>query len=357
MEKIKVGIVGNGGISGVHVQGYQAIPDRAEIYALCDINKERALALAKRLGVPEERVFDNVYDMVKLDELDAVDVCTWNNGHADCTIAALNAGKHVLCEKPMAMNAKQAIAMKEAADKNGKHLQIGFVRRFGNDMEVLKNIEADGWFGDLYYAKVNYTRRNGCPGGWFSDSSRSGGGPLIDLGVHVIDFSRYLMGNHKPVSVYGVTFDKLKNRPDVRKAGGYISTDAGSKEVYDVEDLAVGLIRFDNGSVISIDAAFSLNQAGDKGDMEFFGTKAGAKITNQVELFSSMSGYMTNTQLAYPTSFDFVHSFNSEIKHFIDCITVPGTKCIAPAEDGVVLMKILDGLYESAKTGHEVIID
>ncbi len=357
MEKLKIGIVGNGGISGCHVTGYQAIPDRAEIYALCDINRDRAMALASRLGIPAERVFTDVHEMVKLKELDAVDVCTWNNGHAECTIAALNAGKHVLCEKPMAINAKQAKEMQDAAEKNGKHLQIGFVRRFGNDMEVLKNIEKDGFFGDIYYAKVNYTRRNGCPGGWFSDSSRSGGGPLIDLGVHVIDFSRYLMGNHKPVSVYGITFDKLKNRPDIRKAGGYFSSDASSSEIYDVEDLAVGLIRFDNGSVISIDAAFSLNQAGDKGDMEFFGTKGGAKITGTVDLFSSMSGYMTNTQLAYPTAFDFVGSFNAEIKHFVDCITVPGTKCIAPAEDGVVLMKILDGLYESSRTGHEVILD
>ena len=358
MEKLKIGIVGNGGISQFHAESYKAAADRAEIYALCDINYDRALAMAGRLGIPKERVFNDVHEMVKLPELDAVDVCTWNNGHAECSIAALNAGKHVLCEKPMAMNAKQAKAMKEAADKNGKHLQIGFVRRFGNDIEVLKNLYNDNFFGDIYYAKVNYTRRNGCPGGWFSDSSRSGGGPLIDLGVHVIDFSRYLMGNHKPVSVYGATFNMLKNRPDIRKAsGGYVSSDAANSEIYDVEDLATGMIRFDNGSVISIDAAFSLNQREDRGDMEFFGTKGGAKIGSRVELFSSMSGYMTNIDLAFPTSFDFIKSFNAEISHFIDCITVPGTKCIAPAEDGIALMQILDGLYESARTGHEVILE
>ncbi|MBR5060268.1 MAG: Gfo/Idh/MocA family oxidoreductase [Clostridia bacterium] len=356
MSKLKIGIVGNGGISQLHAQSYQALSDRVEIYALCDVNKARALAMAERLGVPSERVFDNVYDMVRLPELDAVNVCTWNNSHSECTITALDAGKHVLCEKPMALNAEQAKAMKAAAVRNGKHLQIGFVRRFGNDIEVLRNLAADGFFGEIYYAKVNYTRRNGCPGGWFSDRSRSGGGPLIDLGVHVIDFSRYLMGNHKPVSVYGATFDKLKDRPDVRKAGGYFSSDASGSDIYDVEDLACGLIRFDNGSMIAIDAAFSLNQRSDRGDMEFFGTKGGARITDRVELFSQQSGYMTNTELCFPTSFDFNGSFLAEIKHFVDCITVPGTKCISPADDGIILMEILDGLYESARTGHEVIL-
>ncbi|MBO4219991.1 MAG: Gfo/Idh/MocA family oxidoreductase [Clostridia bacterium] len=354
MEKLKIGIVGNGGISGIHARAYSAIADRAEIYSLCDINRERALAMAKRIGIPEERVFTDVHQMVKLSEIDAVDVCTWNCAHAECSIAALEAGKNVFCEKPMAMNSDQAKKMKEAADRNGKHLQIGFVRRFGNDMEVLKDLDRDGFFGEIYYAKVNYTRRNGSPGGWFSDIARSGGGPLIDLGVHVIDYSRYLMGNHMPVSVYGVTFEKLGNRPAIKKAGGYYASDAGKDDIFNVEDLAAGMIRFDNGSVISIDAAYSLNQREDKGDMEFFGTRGGAKVTNKVELFSSQSGYMTNTVLDYPTDFDFNGAFCSEIRHFVDCITVPGTECIAPAEDGVVLMQILDGLYESARTGHEV---
>lgn len=353
MEKLKIGLIGNGGICQAHYGAYQTMPDRAEVYALCDINKDRALEMAKRIGVPEERVFSDVHEMVKLKEIDAVDVCTWNNGHAECTIAALNAGKHVLCEKPMALNAKQAIEMKEAADRNGKLLMVGFVRRYGNDMEVLQNLVKDDTFGEFYLANVNYTRRNGCPGGWFSDKARSGGGPLIDLGVHVIDFSRYLMGNHRPVSVYGATFDHLKNRPDVRKAGGYFAADAGNKDIYDVEDCAVALIRFDNGSVISINAAFSLDQKSDRGDMEFFGTKGGARLDPELEVFSTKSGYMTNTTFAYPTSLSFSGLFENEIRHYLDCIQT-GCECKSPAEDGVWLMKILDGIYESAKTGHEV---
>lgn len=356
MKKMKIGIVGNGGICGAHCAGYDREADRAEIYAVCDINIERAKALAARYNIPDERVFENVHDLVKLSELDAVDVCTWNNGHAECTIAALNAGKHVLCEKPMALNAAQAAEMKSAAEKAGKLLMIGFVRRYGNDCDILKELSANDYFGDIYYAKATYLRRNGSPGGWFSDKALSGGGPLIDLGVHVIDLARYVMGNPKPVSVYGATFNKLKNRPGIKKAGGYISKDATVSDKFNVEDLAAALIRFDNGAVLSVEASFSLNLKNDKGDMEFFGTKAGAKLSPELELFSETCGYMNNTQLVYPTALSFEGLFEKEIAHFLDCIT-DGGPCRSPAEDGVVIMKILDAIYESARTGHEVTID
>ena len=356
MSKVKVGIVGNGSICGSHCAGYDNEKDRVEVYAVCDINIERARALAARYNIPDERVFDNVHDLVKLEELDAVDVCTWNNGHAECTIAALEAGKHVLCEKPMALNAKQAEEMKAAADKAGKLLMIGFVRRYGNDCDLIRDLVAKDYFGDMYYAKVTYLRRNGSPGGWFSDKARSGGGPVIDLGVHVIDFARYVMGNHKPVSVYAATFDKLKNRPGIKNAAAYSSQDSSSADIYNVEDFATALIRFDNGAVLSVEASFSLNLKNDKGDMEFFGTKAGAKLSPELELFSETCGYMSNTQLVYPTALSFNGLFEKEITHFIDCIT-KNEPCRSPAEDGIVIMKILDAIYESARTGHEVILE
>ncbi|MBO4548143.1 MAG: Gfo/Idh/MocA family oxidoreductase [Abditibacteriota bacterium] len=187
-NKLKVAIVGAGGISEVHIAGYKAL-DNVELYALCDINEERLREKGARHGVT--RLFTDEAEMLKaLPEIDAVSVTTWNSQHAPCTIMALEAGKHVICEKPMAMNAKEAAAMEAAAKKAGKLLMIGFVRRFGNDCAVLKDFIDSGDFGEIYYAKANYTRRNGCPGGWFGDKSRSGGGPLIDLGVHVIDLVR-----------------------------------------------------------------------------------------------------------------------------------------------------------------------
>jgi len=352
MDKIRIGVIGTGSIAREHLKAYQKNP-HVEIYALCDINPEILAKRAEEFAV--ERTFTNLDDMLKLPEIDAVSVCTWNAAHAPCTIAALNAGKHVLCEKPMAMNAEEARAMKEAAEKNGKLLMIGFVRRFGNDCDILMDLISNDQFGEIYYAKATYLRRNGNPGGWFGDKARSGGGPLIDLGVHVIDLSRYLLGRPKPVSVYGATFRKLGNRPDVKGGKAYLSARANDTTVCDVEDLATALIRFDNGAVVSVEASFSLNIKKDVGSIELFGTKAGAKIDPELEMYSEMNGYMTNVTLTNPTALSFDGLFAREIDHYVDCVRL-GLPCRSPAEDGITLMKILDAIYESAATGHEVLI-
>lgn len=355
-KKLKIAVIGCGGISNCHLGGY-ANNANCEIYALCDINRERAEEKAKKYNVPLERVFTDKDEMLKaLPEIDACSVCTWNSAHAECTIAALKAGKDVLCEKPMAMNAKEAKAMKAAADKAGKLLMIGFVRRHGNDARIVKDFIDNSYFGDLYYAKAQYLRRHGCPGGWFGDKSRSGGGPLIDLGVHVIDLVRYLAGCPKPVSVYGATFDKLGNRPDVKSGVGYKSADAdGKKDIYDVEDFATAMIRFDNGLVLSVEASFSLNLKSDVGNIELYGSKAGAKMDPELHLFTNVNGYMANVDFARSTSLSFDGLFQNEIDHYVDCV-LGKTECIAPAEDGITLMKILDAIYKSAATGHEVLI-
>lgn len=353
-RKLRIGVIGNGGISSVHLRAYSLNPN-VEIYALCDINEEHMNRRAQEYGVT--RLYTDVNEMVKLPELDAVSVCTWNAAHAQCAIAALNAGKHVLCEKPMALNAQEARAMQEAAERNGKLLMIGFVRRFGNDCAIMKDFLDNDFFGDIYYSKVTYLRRKGSPGGWFGDKSRSGGGPLIDLGVHVIDLSRYLMGKPKPVSVYGATFHKLGDKREIKSgAAGYNSAGRGSSDIFDVEDLATAMIRFDNGSVLQVEASFTLNLEKDKGTLEFFGTKAGAKLDPELSIYTDVNGYMANVQLTAPTALSFEGLFENEINHFVDCV-MNGTPCRNPAEDGVMLMKILDAIYESARTGHEVILN
>jgi len=352
-RKLRIGVIGNGGISGVHLRAYSLNPN-VEIYALCDINEEHMNQRAKEYGVT--RLFTDVNEMVKLPEIDAVSVCTWNAAHAECAIAALNAGKHVLCEKPMALNAKQAKEMQEAAERNGRLLMIGFVRRFGNDCAIMEDFINQGFFGDIYYGKTTYLRRKGCPGGWFGDISRSGGGPLIDLGVHVIDLSRYLMGKPKPVSVYGATFHKLGDKREIKGAIGYAVRDNKKDDIFDVEDLATAMIRFDNGSVLQVEASFTLNLEKDKGTIELFGTKAGAKLDPELSIYTDVNGYMANMNLTIPTALSFEGLFENEINHFVDCV-MNGTPCRNPAEDGVTLMKILDGIYESARTGHEVLIE
>lgn len=351
-DKLKIGIIGVGGIACAHIDAYLKNPD-VELYAFCDINEERLKFMGEKYGIT--RLYTDRNEMLALPELDAVSVCTWNNGHAPCTIDALNAGKHVLCEKPMCISVEDAEAMKAAAEKNGKLLMIGFVRRFGADMKILRELYKNDYFGELYYSKVQYLRRNGNPGGWFGDSSRSGGGPLIDLGVHVIDFVRYLKDKPKAISVYGATFQKLYDRKNIRSKKAYRSSGATDHDICDVEDLATALIRFEDGSVLSVEASFSLNIKNDEGKMIFCGTKAGAQLNPELELYGELDGYMTDVSLKTETTMNLGDMFRQEISHYVDCIK-NGTSCISPAEDGVEMMKILNAIYESAKTGHEVLL-
>lgn len=352
MKKLKIGIIGVGNISSTHIEGYLKNP-ACELYAFCDINPKTLREKGEKYGIT--RLYGDCNEMLAaLPELDAVSVCTWNNAHAPCTIAALNAGKHVFCEKPMAMNAAQAEEMRAAAEKAGRVLGIGFVRRFGDDADLARSLVESGKMGEVYYAKANYIRRNGSPGGWFSDKSRSGGGPLIDLGVHVIDLVRYIAGNPKPVSVYGATFSKIDRR-DIKDGRAYVVTGSDvKKDVFDVEDLAVAMIRFDNGCVLTVETSYNLNTDRDTGRVEIFGSKGGIIIDPNLTFHSVLEGRMTDVSFPSPTAFNGCE-YAREIDDFVSAI-VSGTPLRAPAEDGIQLMRILDAVYKSAETGHEVLL-
>ena len=194
---------------------------------------------------------------------------------------------------------------------------IGFVRRFGNDCSIAKEFIDAGNFGEIYYGKATYLRRAGAPGGWFGDSSCSGGGPLIDLGVHVIDLTRYLAGNPKPVSVYGATFKSWATAVISNRAEVMLFRGKEEKPVFDVEDLASALIRFDNGFVLSVEASFSLNIKEDCGTIELFGTKAGAVLNPELEIFTEQNGYLTNVSFNAPTALSFDGLFDNEINHYV----------------------------------------
>lgn len=353
MSRIKVAIVGVGNISNNHIQGYLNDAD-AELYAFCDINEQRLQYMGEKYGIT--RLYTDEQTMLdELPEIDAVSVCTWNAAHAPCTIMALNAGKHVLCEKPMAMNVEEAEAMKEAAERNGKLLMIGFVRRFGADCRAVKELVENGRLGEIYYAKAQYLRRNGNPGGWFGNKAMSGGGPLIDLGVHSIDLVRYLMGRKKVTSVYGATFEKLGNRPNIKTAKGYCASGAGMNDICDCEDLATAMVRFEDGAVLSVEVSFSLNAPSSDNTVQLFGTEAGVRMSNGVCLYSEMDGYLTDVTLDPKVKFSFEKAFNAETAHFVACIN--GTEqCLNPAEDGVEMMKILCAVYRSAASGHEEVL-
>ena len=352
MEKIKIAIVGTGNISNVHIKAYLKNPN-VELYAFCDINEEKLKARGAEYDVT--RLYTDEETMLReLPEIDAISVCTWNSAHAPCTILALSYGKHVLCEKPMAMNAIEAQAMIDASKKYGKKLMVGFVRRFGNDAAITKDFIDAGNLGDVYYAKTTYLRRNGCPGGWFGDKSRSGGGPLIDLGVHVIDLARYLMGCPKPISVYGATFDCIGKRKNLKDKASYNIRGKG-EEIFDVEDMATALIRFDNGAVLSVEASFNLHIKKDTGTIELFGSKGGAKLSPEFELYTEMNNYLVDVNLNMPSALSFEGLFENEINYYVNSI-LEDRDLSSIAEDGCTLMKILDAIYLSAKEKKEIVI-
>ncbi len=351
MDKIKIAVVGVGGISKYHINSYLANP-AVEVYAFCDINEKVLNAKGEAYGIT--RLYTDEKTMLdELPEIDAVSICTWNSAHAPCTIMALEAGKHVLCEKPMATNADDAKKMLDTARRVGKKLMVGFVRRFGKDTKVIRDFMDAGSVGELYYAKASYLRRNGCPGGWFGDKSRSGGGPLIDLGVHVIDLVRYLMGNPKPVSVSGRAFKKLGNRPNIKDKVDYTSVSKTNKDIFDVEDLATAFITFDNGAVLTIDTSFSLNIKKNSTKIELFGTKGGIYLDGDVELYTDIGGYLSNVTFDMKTAFDMNDIFQNEINYFVNAI-VNDEDTYSIAEDGITLMKMLDGIYKSSELGKEV---
>ena len=354
MKKIKVAVIGVGNISYFHIVNYVSNP-YTELVAFCDINSDTLKRRGEEFHVTN--LFTDYNEMFKkMPEIDLVSVCTWNNSHASASIAALNAGKHVLCEKPMAMNAKEALQMQEAAIRNKRILQVGFVRRFGNDAAIIRDFQKGGNLGELYYARASYIRRNGNPGGWFGDKSRSGGGPLIDLGVHVIDLVRYLMGNPKPVSVYGATYQKLGNRNNIKTPRVYTAMVTSKDDICDVEDFATALIRFEGGATLNVEAGFSMNLGTDVTNIDLFGTKGGVKLDPSFKLYTEMNDYLADVSLTGETAFDFDGAFKNEIYAFIDAVRGEAP-VLATAEDGVALMKILDAIYRSAQTGREVVID
>lgn len=358
MEKTRVGFIGTGNISHCHMGGYKALSDICEVVAVCDLDEEKVKKYAEQYNVPHW--YTDMNEMLEKENLDAVSVCTWNAAHKPATIAALNAGCHVLCEKPMAMNEQEAIEMRDAAEKNGKVLQIGFVRRFGKDAAVLKNFIENGRLGDIYYAKAVYLRRDGCPGGWFADKAYSGGGPLIDLGVHVMDLTRYLTGGPKPIAAYGITDHSLgKKRAAAKFAKGegawQVVNNLGLKFENTSEDFVSAYVKFDNGMTLQVEASFNLNLKNDTGTVELFGTEGGAKLTPNVEIYTDMDGQLVDIMPTGNTGFD-GEAFNREVKGFLACVR-EGAECNAPAEAGIQLMKIIDAIYKSAEEHREVTID
>lgn len=341
-KKLKMAIIGCGSIAlHAHASNYQNI-DNIEIVALCDIKPERtALMKEKYSKCADAWVTEDYMDIVNCPDVEAVDICTPNYLHAPIAIAALNAGKHVLTEKPDAMTVAQVEAMKEASERNGKVLMAMRNNRFIPAAIYARKAIADDEYGRFYAGRCGWIRRRGVPGdgSWFADKSKSGGGPLIDLGVHMIDLAIFLMGSPKPVSVSGSTFREIAGK---NENGG----------LFDVEDLAMGFIKFDNGACLHIDFSWATNIEKDVRFVELRGTKAGIKIEDDV---LSVYGEKYGTPYNEHPKPHGEYGHCVAIRHFAD-VVLNGTDPIFVPQQGVDMIKILNGIYESAETGKEVFL-
>ncbi|XID90140.1 Gfo/Idh/MocA family protein [Paenibacillaceae bacterium WGS1546] len=348
---IRIGVIGTGSISEMHLNAYARNPG-VDIVAICDLNEARARQVAAKYGAGH--AYADYRELLANPDIDAVSVCTWNNTHAPISIAALRAGKHVLVEKPLCRTVEEAHEVERAVRETGKLLQVGFVRRYDPNVKMLREFVEHGEFGELYYAKASTLRRLGNPGGWFADVERSGGGPLIDIGVHVIDLCWYLMGKPKAVSVSANTYRKLGNRANVRHLSFYKAADYDASK-NSVEDLANALIRFENGASILVDVSYSLHAKQDEGSVKLFGEKGGFEIDPEVVIVAEKHDTILNVrpQTDSLAGFSADAAFQNEIDHFIACVA-SGETPISPVSDGVEMMKMLCAIYESAAKGEEV---
>lgn len=354
MDKLRIAIIGAGGIAtGAHTPGYEKM-DNVEIVGVCDIIEERAEKLAKRLNTDfyctdYKKIFD-------IPNLDAVDICTPNYLHSIIAVDALNHGINVFCEKPDAVSVAEAEKMKAAAEKSGKVLMVMRNNRYMEVSKYLKSYINDGKMGEIYAARCGWQRRRGIPGkgGWFTTKEQSGGGPLIDLGVHMIDLSIWLMGNPKPVAVSGCTYEKFANSDVVDSVHSAFGT-AKEDGTFDVEDLAMGFIRFDNGACMQIEFSWASNIQKEQRFIEFRGTKSGASWTSlddQLRIYSEEYG---NTVDYIPHLSDKVQIHEANLRHFADVLQNGAEPMFVP-QQGLDMIKILEGFYKSAEEGREVLL-
>jgi predicted dehydrogenase len=346
MDKVRIGVIGAGGIAqGAHLPAYRACDD-AEVIAVADVFEATARAAAEKFNVPN--VFTDYRKMLRMPEIDAVSVCTPNFMHREATIAALKAGKHVLVEKPMAMNAKECDAMIKAAQETGKKLQVGFNNRFSGGAQTLKKFIDRGDLGEIYYARAQALRRRGIPGwGVFTQKDKQGGGPLIDIGVHILDLTLWLMGHPRPVSVSGVARQDFGKRKDIVGLMGQWDT-----ENFTVEDFAVGFIRFANGASITLESSFVANIESDVFNAQLFGTEGGCTV-HPCKLFFEKDRTLLDVT---PSHIPEIATHPAEIRSFVAAVK-NDTAVFVPGEQAAMVNRIIDGIYRSQETGKEVKIE
>jgi predicted dehydrogenase len=346
-KKLRVGMIGAGGIACTHVEHYKKFDD-VEIVGVCDVSEASLKKFNDKTGLTAPH-FGDWKTLLKKAKPNAVSVCTPNGLHLKPTIDALNAGCHVLVEKPLAMNASEGQKMIDCAKKNKKHLVIAFQHRFDGRIRILKKAIEDGFFGKILFVRVQALRRRGIPNwGVFGRKDLQGGGPLIDIGVHVLEMAHYAIGSPEPVAATGNIWTYMGNKP----SGIASMWPNWDYKTYTVEDLAIGHIRMKTGAVIHVESSFAAHIEKDSWTFQIFGEKGGA-IYEPFTIYHDNAGVMMNSVPAFTPK---VEIFPTKMRHFVD-VCLYGRQSEAPAEHGLMVQKMLDGIYHSAAVGKEVPIN
>jgi len=352
MSKIKVAVIGCGTIANAaHIPSYMKNPD-AEIKYFCDIIPERASAAIEKYGCG--KAVTDYRDILSDPEIEAVSVCTPNLMHTEITNAFLRAGKHVLCEKPAARTYAEALEMQRVCHETGKVLNIGVVNRFNAAVNKIRESIAAGVLGEVYHVYVSFRRHRSIPGigGAFTTKAISGGGVLIDWGVHYLDIVMYCTGDPSPLTVSGKAFSKLGvDIPNYVYKGMWAENTRNVNGTYDVDDFISGFVRT-SGPTISLNGAWAQNIGVGETYIDFLGDKAGIRLNygGDFTMWSTSGGELTTETPKIDSGYDM---FQNEIDSFIRCIRT-GEKLPSHIDTVAITAKMMQALYDSSETGREI---
>lgn len=347
-SSIGFGFIGAGQIAGYSAAAIQQHP-RGRVVAATDLSPDRRRELCEAYGIPKD--YATAAELLADPEVDAVYIAVPNKFHAALSIQALEAGKHVILEKPFAMNLAEAQAVAAAAARTGRVFTLGMNNRFDERAQVTKALVEQGELGEIYHVKAFWMRRAGIPtlGTWFGSKALAGAGCLYDIGVHVLDLALYLLADFEPATVSAATYTKFGH---LGLGGGSWGKSDREGLPFDVDDFATGLIRFPSGATLSLDVCWACHSEREDGyDVQLYGTRAGA-LALEGKLFrpDPVTGeYLVIQSPVGPVRYPHGERFHNFINHLLGsealCVTI---------EQALAVQKILDALFESAATGREV---
>ncbi|WNR42629.1 Gfo/Idh/MocA family protein [Paenibacillus roseipurpureus] len=355
----RIGIIGCGGIAnGKHLPSLSKLKN-VELVAFCDIELDRAETAAAKYGVEGALICEDYQEVLQDKTIDIVHVLTPNISHAEITIAALEAGKHVMCEKPMAKTAADAKRMLETAKRTGKKLTVGYNNRFRPDSQHLKTVCAEGELGHIYFAKAHAIRRRAVPTwGVFLDEEKQGGGPLIDIGTHALDLTLWMMDNYKPKVVLGTSYHELSKKENAANAWG-----PWDPSKFTVEDSAFGMIVMENGATIMLESSWALNTLEvDEAKCSLSGTEGGADMKGGLRINGEKHSRLFTTDVELKSGGVAFYDGASEsaadveMRSWIEAIDQDKEPVVTP-EQAYVVSLILEAIYESARTGKAVYLN